>query len=703
MLWCDTAGSEPVDLEDLSLFVARLSALGYPARIGTDSLPAGLSRNLEFDLAPWLADGPPDIGSRRVLIAGQRLTEARLAGLRRSLGAGPAQSALVYGRFETRQARIGLRAKLGYVFGADPDVLDVPSGLQDGGGRGVPVFGVPIQGGPGTPAIGARPGLLLAGPPMQERAETQAILALGLTSAWRLTVLTDGKSKQAWRDARGPELPVFQYAEASPMALAVRTDVLACFGSVQRNHRLQALLADLIAAGRLVLDCTPDHGLAAQHPGVLRAPQDVAALTVFLATDIAPNLAALQRTAASRPAGEAFRIQDALGMPPAPARAATGGPARRVIFMPTNGVGLGHAQRCSLIAGALDPARVAPLFAAFPSCLSLLRRQGFAAMPLVARSALHAQPHAADLANFTRLFALGEGAAAFVFDGGHVFDSVFRTILERRLAAVWIRRGLWNAGLDASVSLDREKVFARVVVPREAFDELNHAYSRGPHVTEVGPVLRRLDLPAPSRAALRAALAERYGFPFTRLVVTQLGAGVASDRGAQVQAVAAMMERRADVLHLVVAWPTAVIQPAWFGWARTRVVRTHHADVLSAAADLTISAAGYNSFHEALYGARPTIFVPQTGSYMDDQAARARAAAERGLAVHVAPEALMLLDREIGRLLDGGEAEALRGRLQAAELPEPGTAAAARIIEEVADGTDGLAGRIEPHRAAGRG
>ena len=146
-----------------------------------------------------------------------------------------------------------------------------------------------------------------------------------------------------------------------------------------------------------------------------------------------------------------------------------------------------------------------------------------------------------------------------------------------------------------------------------------------------------------------------------------------------------MMQRRADVLHLVVVWPTAVLQPAWFAWSKSRVVRTSRAALLVAAADLCVSAAGYNSFHGILYAGTPAIFVPQMQAFMDDQRARARAAGERGLAAVVEATQLTTLEREVGRLLEGGGAEAAR-RFAALELPAPGNRAAAALIEEVANG-----------------
>ena len=162
-----------------------------------------------------------------------------------------------------------------------------------------------------------------------------------------------------------------------------------------------------------------------------------------------------------------------------------------------------------------------------------------------------------------------------------------------------------------------------------------------------------------------------------------------------------MMQRRKHVLHLVVVWPGATLQPAWFSWSNSRIVRTNRGAALVAAADLCVSAAGYNSFHEILYTGVPAVFVPQMTSFMDDQRARARAAAERGLAAVVEAGQLMTLEREISRLLDG-ETEMAR-RLAALDLPAPGNAQAAALIEEVAIGHSTLDIGAWPDHRAGRG
>ena len=60
-------------------------------------------------------------------------------------------------------------------------------------------------------------------------------------------------------------------------------------------------------------------------------------------------------------------------------------------------------------------------------------------MPLVQKSTEHGEPFANDLLNYRRLKRMLSPGDRFVFDGVHVFDSVYRAIMERELDAVWIR------------------------------------------------------------------------------------------------------------------------------------------------------------------------------------------------------------------------------------------------------------------------
>ena len=77
---------------------------------------------------------------------------------------------------------------------------------------------------------------------------------------------------------------------------------------------------------------------------------------------------------------------------------------------------------------------------------------------------------------------------------------------------VWLRRGLWQAEQDNSIALDRAKVFSQVIVPTEAFDELNDHRWQGdrlhpgrPDRPAAWPRRRPAREPAPRRSRFATA------------------------------------------------------------------------------------------------------------------------------------------------------------------------------------------------------
>ena len=302
-------------------------------------------------------------------------------------------------------------------------------------------------------------------------------------------------------------------------------------------------------------------------------------------------------------------------------------------------------------------------------------------MPLVQKSEQRSEPFANDLVNYLRLQRALRVGDRLVFDGGFVFDSIYRTIMEKSLNATWVRRGLWRAGQITDTSLDREKVFDQVIIPSEAFDELNAVYSFGNHVHHVGPIIQQSERTSKDSKKLRKQLKTLFDRDFDELVVTMLGSGVAADRSAQLQTLCTILERRANYLHLVVVWPSSKVAAGIFGWTNTQVAKTKNALALCQSADFVISAVGYNSYHEILYHGIPAILVPQTAPYMDDQERRARAASDRGLAETVLANEFLLLEREVSAFLDDGKAATIRKALKATTFVVRGNKAAAEIIE----------------------
>lgn len=687
MILVDSAQDSERGLQQAITFCAQLNAAGLPAVLGQELVSDGLSMPLRFESQRFLRPTHAEMIEVLIIIGGNAPDDSKLAKLRR-LTLAPDAPVLLFGHYETRQAELSSIAKFSYVTAREPDCINLMDMQEVSAGKSpCPCFGVPtplrVR-----PFLRGRDAVQIFAPDFGKNAAMAGVNILRSTGQITPIVLTSGKAKTQWLNQYGPGAHIYGYSEVLPHILSDMARILVLAGDVASNYRALCGLNNHVLSGSAIIDATPDGMYETQGLPVLRGPTDLSYLPAYLNEIVVPNLDGI--------AGETQRAADNSGLSlrqylsrsalapwlepetaPKPTKSKP-----KIVFKPTNGVGLGHAQRCTLIAAEMkkSPKKV---FAAFPSCLPMINRYGFDAVPMVSRSYLHKDITANDLVNFSRLGATLAPNDLFVFDGGYVFDSVYRTIIEKNLAAVWIRRGLWSAVQDNRVPLDREKVFEKVIVPQEAFRDLNHAYSGGAHVHAVGPIVQRID-GAKQRKKLFRDLAKQVGLKFDRLVVTMLGGGVAADLSAHAQAVCNTVETRDDTLNLIVVWPGAIVPPAFYSWTRSRVVTTHHAGVLAASADVIVSAAGYNSVHEALYNQTPAIFVPQVANYMDNQTARAETTEELGVALHVPPARPGQIDRALRRVLDGTQGDDMRAALAALDLPEPGNTAAAQIIAEMA-------------------
>lgn len=678
MIWLDCPQEPSLKTCDAVVLLAQqLARLGHDPVIDERMLPEEADAPRRYEAAPFLADLGSLEPERLILLGVDDLALSALDRLR--FGPTPIPERVdALGRFPSRQSQIDAETRLSYALSRDVRAINLDllqeTPLIDGAAS--PVFGETLP-----PRRDQRPvvQVYLEAEEIDEPTVIAFLEALSFSDTFTLEVIVAGAGKSAIGRSRALGVSVYGYSELPPFELSARADVLVFRGTTVPGERMAQHLANMLINGRPVIDCTEARAIAGNGLPVLAGPGELAALQSYLEKTVIPNLSEIRDTLQRSPwvAKNAFPTLGAtLGLD---AVRTSSEEQPEIVFMPTNGNGLGHARRTLLIAEKLStqPAR----FAAFPSCVPMINRAGFACDPLVSRSTEHVHPSANDILNYLRLRRIVGPRDTFVFDGGYVFDSVMRTLAETRAAGVWIRRGLWRSGQKRSATLEREKIFDRVIVPEEAFDELNEPLSFGGHIRTVGPVVAT-DEGDPG--AVRSDLSHRFDRPFDHLVVSMLGGGEASDRTANTMHLAALAERREGLLHLVVAWPGAVVAPGLFGWSNTRIVQTQNALALARAADFVVSAVGYNGFHECLFHAIPAIFVPQIAPFMDDQERRARAAVERGLADIAMPGEMALIERQFDAMLEG-RADHLRSALQAADLRERGNAAAARLIEEVAD------------------
>jgi UDP:flavonoid glycosyltransferase YjiC (YdhE family) len=333
-------------------------------------------------------------------------------------------------------------------------------------------------------------------------------------------------------------------------------------------------------------------------------------------------------------------------------------PARRILFVTSNGTGLGHLTRSMAIARRLGE-EFETFVITFSAAAPVVHRQGFP----VEYIASYDRPGAGtDLSwTFRARDRLREAVAEIapevvVFDGTHPYERLLPALRSTGAVLVWCRRGMWRADADTA-PLHRSHLFDAVLEPGEldaAADAGPTAARRGEaHVVDPIVLLDRSELD--ERAEAERALGLERG---KRHVLVQLGqgAGVREATARCLRHLAAMPGVQAAALasHLAALddVPEAVV----------RLEATYPIARHFAAFDAAVSAAGYNAFHELAAARVPSLFVPIVRQ-TDDQAARASGAERAGTGLAVGGPDDATLEARIDELLQPPRQAALRDSL----------------------------------------
>lgn len=346
--------------------------------------------------------------------------------------------------------------------------------------------------------------------------------------------------------------------------------------------------------------------------------------------------------------------------------------AERILFLSSNGTGLGHLTRSMAIARRLDPT-LGPLFLTLSGAAPVVAQQGFQ----VEYAASYATPTAGSDWRWSRRLrgrlraALRDASPrVIVFDGAHPYQA----LLDAMPAApdahrVWCRRPMWKPGSNFG-ALERSRFFDRVLEPGEfaASEDRGGTVPRRSEAHAVDPIVFCDDSELHSREDAERELGIEPG---EVNVLVQLGQGTevraASERclrhlagreGVRVAALRSALERMGDVPEGVVGLDST--------YPMSRYLR---------AFDASVSAAGYNAYHELIRFGVPSLYIPMTRQ-TDDQPARARYAEETGVGLGLANPAARDLEAKLDDLLDPAARARMRSRLE--ELrPENGAPTAA--------------------------
>lgn len=457
----------------------------------------------------------------------------------------------------------------------------------------------------------------------KSREEIQAVYPIGQGRDFRVIGVPP---KKLWQTLSGlSDVSVFEPGDVSVERFLEMLDVFLYFPGIKVPAMPEVAIASSMASGKIVV--LPRHLECHFGPGAVYADASEA---LPLVEDLLSDEVALLdvRNKARHYSKFQFsedshraKILDLLeqSKPRRRRRARNNGP-NRVIFVPSNGVGLGHVTRLLAIARRLDD-RAEPVFATLAQAANIIESFGYLAEYIPSRG-----DTATDREDWDAWFRheLGDlinryEASAVVFDGNNPTLGLVQAALSRgRCPLVWVRRGMM--GPAPSTYLRNSRFMDLVIEPGEIAGE----WDQGPtaewkrEALQVDPItLLDQDELLPRKAAMRALGLS----PDRPAVLVQLGAGANRDLMGLTGEVIEQMEKFPDIQLVVAEWENSQID--FSDLPVTRVVRGFPLSRFFKAFDFSVSAAGYNTFHEVIASGLPTIFVANRHPSMDRQDVRA--------------------------------------------------------------------------------
>lgn len=351
-------------------------------------------------------------------------------------------------------------------------------------------------------------------------------------------------------------------------------------------------------------------------------------------------------------------------------------PSGSVLFVTSNGAGMGHITRMLAVARALPEGTSATILTLSKG----YRKVSDLGIPIryfPSHNAAEMSPKAwNDLFGRQVIQTLEElQPSVMMFDGAWVYRGLTEICRAAGVPLVWMQRGCWRAASDRT-AVQRHRaatVSDEVVIPGD--------YGC-PEVVDVGPGvevhhIQPITLTTAEELLDREAACAALGLdPADRHVLINLGGGTVYDgQEAAVTCVEAVLGLGPGWVPVMTRSPLAEAESED---SRLRVVSAYPIARCFRAFDFAVAAAGYNTVQESIALGLPTIFVPNERTVTDDQVRRAQTAAAAGLGR--CARSGVELEREIAalaRLLEDPE-----HRWPAAPTEPTGAQAAARIITD---------------------
>ncbi|WP_347548774.1 glycosyltransferase [Pseudalkalibacillus hwajinpoensis] len=322
-----------------------------------------------------------------------------------------------------------------------------------------------------------------------------------------------------------------------------------------------------------------------------------------------------------------------------------------ILFVPTNGAGLGHLTRLLAIARRvkrIDPSKKI-IFHTTSSAMHLILQEGFLGYHLPSKmlfpKEMSAKQWNAMLRDHLETVISIHQPETIVFDGAFPYAGLVASMRKKDgLRKIWVKRGQHKEG-KAELVETKENEFDEVYVPGEAGGE-NSMRKEGIK-TYCEPVLYLDREELKDRESVR----RQWNIPEgMKMVYVQLGAGKINDIHSTISILLNELLKREDVF--VVIGESIIGNRMDLKMDRVLTLRDYPNSIYFNAFDLIVTATGYNTFHEVMYFGVPSILIPNENTKTDDQVARGMIAGNAGAAIVLRDPGASDFEKAIEEALD---------------------------------------------------
>ncbi len=365
-------------------------------------------------------------------------------------------------------------------------------------------------------------------------------------------------------------------------------------------------------------------------------------------------------------------------------------PRPEVLFVSSNGVGLGHLTRLLAIARRLRHSD--PVFATMSQAFRVIEACGLPVKYIPFHTV-----SGCDISQWNKWFryelekilALRASIRTVVFDGSNPYSGLMEAGAHSEIRKVWIQRGMWKSGQMNSEHVRRGKNFDLIIEPSdiaESFaseDVISSAFTK----LKTAPI----GLLNPNEILTREEARRDLGISSNETsCLIQLGSGTNRDIVLILNLIIPSLLSR-GVTPYIAEWLMGSEVPRL--WNDVNYLRVFPLSKFFNAFDFSISAAGYNSFHEIIKFGLPTIFVANDHQMMDDQSARAEYAMRNDAALWIAEEDVSEIGSAIDLILRREVRDLIVSNCEQLSPPN-GAEEAARIIDHISSGSHGMPDHI---------